>query len=217
MLATMIIESGLAVYTFFRHRKGLFGKVVVAVLMILAAFQLSEFQICRDRSPMFWSRFGLVAVTLLPVLGLYLISLISHKRHFLRLGYVVATGFVIMIVTAPKDMISSFCGGNYVIFSGSQELFHFFSGYYFGFLVLGIWESLEALNVTRSKWLQRTLQWLVIGYLSFMLPMGIVYAIYAPARLAMASIMCGFAVILAFILAFEIAPKYYRYSGRKEA
>jgi sulfite exporter TauE/SafE len=114
-------------------------------------------------------------------------------------------------------MISSFCGGNYVIFSGSRELFQFFSGYYFSFLVLGIWESLEALNVVRSKWLQRTLQWVVIGYLSFMLPMAIVYAIYAPARVAVASIMCGFALILAFILAFEIVPKYYRYSGQKEA
>ena len=166
---------------------------------------------------MFWSRFGLVAATLLPVLGLYLISLISHKKHFLRFGYLAATAFVILIVRAPKDMISSFCGGNYVIFSGSQELFHFFSGYYFSFLVLGIWESLEALNETRNKWLKRTLQWLVIGYLSFMLPMGIVYAVYAPARLAIASIMCGFALILAFILAFEIAQKYYRYTGHKEA
>ena len=215
MLATMMIEGGLAVYTFFRYRKGLFGKVVVAVLLVLAAFQLSEFQICRDHSPMFWSRFGLVAVTLLPVLGLYLISLVSHKNHFLRFGYVAATAFVILIITAPKDMISSFCGGNYVIFSGSQELFHFFSAYYFSFLVLGIWESLEAFNVTRSKWLQRTLKWLVIGYLSFMLPMGIVYAIYPPARLAVASVMCGFALILSFILAFEIAPKYYRYTGPK--
>lgn len=217
MLATMIIECALAVYTFFRYRKGLFSTSVVAALLLLAAFQLSEFQVCSDRSPQFWSRFGLVAVTLLPVLGLYLISLISHKKRFLRFGYLVATGFVILIVTAPKDTISSFCGGNYVIFSGPQELFHFFSGYYFSFLVLGIWESLEALNVTRSKWLQRTLQWLVIGYLSFMLPMGFVYAIYPPARLAVASIMCGFALILAFILAFEIAPKYYRYTGLKKA
>ena len=217
MLATMIIECGLAAYTFFLYRKGLFAKVVVAVLLSLAVFQLSEYQICGNHHPLFWSRFGLVAVTLLPVLGLYLVSLVSHKKHFLRLGYVAAGAFVITILMAPRDMISSFCGGNYIIFSGSRELFKFFSGYYLGFLLLGIWESLEAMSATRSKWLQLTLKWLIVAYLSFMLPMAIVYAVYAPARVAVASIMCGFALIMAFILTFQIVPKYYGYSGPKQA
>ena len=53
---------------------------------------------------------------------------------------------------------------------------------------------------------------MVIGYLSFMLPMGIAYAFYEPARVAVASIMCGFALSLAFILALRIVPEYYKRS-----
>jgi hypothetical protein len=211
MLATMIIESGLAVYTYRRYGKTLFGRMATVVLILLAAFQLSEYQICADHNALFWSRLGMVAAALLPVLGLYLISLISHKQHFLKLGYAVAAVFVMVIILAPGTLITPSCAGNYVTFSGPVLFFHFYSAYYFGFLVIGIWESIEALNLSRSTTIQRILRWIVIGYLSFMLPMGVVYALYAPARLAVASIMCGFALSLAFILAFRIVPEYCRY------
>ena len=212
MLATFTIESALAVYTLFRYRKGLFSKAVAAILSLLAIFQLSEYQICGDRSALFWARIGFVATTLLPVMGLYLVSLITRKRHFLRAGYVVASVFVLLFVLTPTNIISPACGGNYVIFSGPEQVFWFYSAYYLGFVMLGIWESVEGLSASRSKRVHRLLRWMVVAYLSFMLPTGIVYAAYAPARLAVASVMCGFAVIMALILAFQVVPKYYRYS-----
>ena len=223
MIATAAIELSLAAYTLYRYSisphgtkrssQGRFANVAAAMLFLLAIFQISEYQICREEHGLFWSRFGLVAITLLPIVGLYLVSLISRKQHFLRLGYAIAAASVFVVILAPKSIISSFCGGNYVIFSGPEELFRFYSAYYFGFLVLGIWESVEALNANSSKRKRRLLEWMIVGYLSFMLPTGIVYAAYAPARLAVASIMCGFAVILAVILTFEIVPKYYRHSA----
>lgn len=217
MLATMVIESGLAAYTLGRYRRGIFGKVVAVTLLVLAAFQLSEYQICTNRQSMFWLRFGLVAITLLPILGLYLVSLISHKQHFLRFGYGIGLASAVFIIVAPQNVIHSACGGNYVIFSGPEELFRFYAAYYFGSLLLGIWESIEAEHASRSERVREVLKWLVIGYLSFMLPMGITYAVYAPARQAVASIMCGFAVILAFILTFRITPQYYQHSPAGKA
>jgi hypothetical protein len=208
MLATFVIECGLAAYVFQRYRKSLFASVATAVLLLLAVFQLSEYQICANQDAIFWSRLGLAAITVLPVLGLYLISLVSHKKHFLRLGYVAATVSVVLILLAPRDLISPICAGNYVTFGGPEVLYRFYAAYYFGFLLIGIWESVEALNVSRSKRVHRILRWMVIGYLSFMLPMGIVYAFYEPARMAVASIMCGFALGLAFILALRIVPEY---------
>ena len=212
MVATLIIELGLAIYTFFRYRRGLFGKVAAAILAVLALFQLAEYQVCDNQDAMFWSRLGLSAITLLPVLVLYLISLISKKEHFLKLGYVVVAIFLAFFLLAPKETISSLCGGNYVIFSGPDALYQFYAAYYFGFLMLGIWESVEALNRTSRLIFHSVLKWIVVGYLSFMLPMGIAYAIYPPARSAVASIMCGFAVTFALILTFQIVPKYYKYS-----
>ena len=70
MLATVIIESGLALWTLFRYRQHLFGKIAVAILLLLAAFQISEYQVCGNHDAETWARFGLVAITLLP----------SHKQ-----------------------------------------------------------------------------------------------------------------------------------------
>lgn len=212
MLATLLVESGLAAYLLYRYRKGLFAKVATGILLLLAVFQLSEYQICADRNAVFWSRLGLVAITVLPILGLYLISLISHKQHFLRLGYAAAGVSVFLILLAPRDVIDPICAGNYVTFGGPEVVYRFYAAYYFGFLLIGIWESIEAINLSHSRRIHRILRWMVIGYLSFMLPMGIVYAFYEPARLAVASIMCGFALGLAFILALRIVPEYYKRS-----
>jgi hypothetical protein len=209
MLATLLLEFGLAIYTLFRYRRGIFAKVAAAILVCLGIFQFSEYQICSANVPLVWSRVGLVVITLLPVLGLYLVSLINHNRHFLRFGYIIALLFVLVFIFVPKNTIMPVCGGNYVIFHGPQELYRFYGAYYFGFLMLAIWESL-AMHHTRSIRARRVLRLIVAGYLSFMLPMAIMYALYAPARWAVASIMCGFAIIFALILALKVVPKYYK-------
>ena len=215
MLATVIIESGLALWTLFRYRKNEFGKIAVIILLLLAFFQISEYQVCGNHNAQIWSRFGLVAITLLPVFGFRLISLITKNKYFLILGSALAGLFVLYFIFAPRNDVSSFCGGNYVIFTGPSALYEFFGAYYFGFLILSIWQAIIGRNETASKILKSILKWVVIGYLSFMMPLIIVYTFYAPARVAVASVMCGFAVIFAFILTFDIVPKFYKYSSLK--
>jgi len=210
MLATMAIEGVLAIYVLLRYRNGRFAKVAAVLLILLGIFQLSEYQICGGSNPSFWSHFGLVAITLLPVVGLRLVSLVSKKKHFFFIGYGIAAALALIFVFVPQSITGAYCGGNYIIFSGPAALYEFFGMYYFVFLIFGIWEAVLIMKETPRKIIHRILQWFIIGYLSFMLPMGVVYAFYAPARVAVTSIMCGFAVILAFIVAFEIVPKYYQ-------
>lgn len=211
MMATVIIESGLALWTLFRYRKHLFGKIAVIILLLLAAFQISEYQVCGNHNAETWSKFGLVAITLLPVFGLRLISLITKQKYFVVVGSIIAAILVLCFIFISKDTVSSFCGGNYVIFTGPSSLYEFFGAYYFVFLILSIWEALIAQRETSSKIFKSILRWVVIGYLSFILPLALVYIFYSPARVAVTSIMCGFAVIFAFILTFEIVPKFYEY------
>jgi hypothetical protein len=215
MLATMLIESALAIYVFVRYRRGAFGKLATILILLLGFFQLSEYQVCGDQYPQFWSHFGLVAITLLPVIGLRLISFVTKKRRFLVGGYILAAVLALVFIFDPHSITESFCGGNYVIFSGPTALYQFFGVYYFAFLIFAIWELLETMRKNKNQFIRRVLQWFVVGYISFMAPMGIVYAFYAPARSAVTSIMCGFAVILAFIVAFQIVPEYYRYIYRE--
>jgi len=63
--------------------------------------------------------------------------------------------------------------------------------------------------------MKNVLQWLIIGYLSFMAPMGAVYILFPVTRNAVASIMCGFALCLAVILALKIMPAYDRAHTRR--
>jgi hypothetical protein len=127
------------------------------------------------------------------------------------IGYILAGILALIFIFNSHSITQSFCGGNYVIFSGPTALYQFFGAYYFAFLIFAIWESLEMMRKNENQFVRKVLQWFVIGYFSFMAPMGIVYAFYAPARSAVASIMCGFAVLLAIIVAFRIVPEYYRY------
>lgn len=208
MIATVIIEVVLAIWTLVRNHKSIFGKVAVGILLLLAAFQISEYQVCGNYDGQFWSRFGLVAITILPVLGFYLITFITRSKKFLALGGTIAAAFVAYFIFAPHGAIDAYCGGNYVIFGGPEGLYELFGGYYFGFLILSMWEAMLGIQSTHSARFKSVLKWMIIGYLSFILPLAIVYTVYAPARVAVASIMCGFAVIFAFILAFEIVPRF---------
>jgi hypothetical protein len=220
MLATFLIEAFLATLVFLRHRVTRFGKVAGLVLVLLAVFQFSEYRICTTTGTLrlLWSRLGFVAITLLPVAGLYLVSLVSRTPHFLKLGYVTAAGFAIYFILVPKSVTGAICGGNYVIFNGSNDFYRLYGFYYWGFLVLGIWESIEKIeSLKRQTCTKNLLQWWIVAYLSFMAPMGAAYMFFPETRNAVASIMCGFAIALAFILALKIVPAYDRAHIRRQA
>ena len=213
MVATMLAEIVLAVYVFIRHRMTRFGKVTGLVLVLLATFQFAEYRICTTvgGAVQLWSRIGFIAITLLPIAGLYLVSLVSHKQHFLKIGYASAAAFIVYFILVPKSISSASCSGNYVLFSGPTEFYRLYGLYYWGFLLLGIWESIEKIeSLNRLSKLRSLLQWLIIGYLSFMAPMSAAYLLFPQTRSAVASIMCGFAVTMAFLYALKIVPAYER-------
>jgi hypothetical protein len=210
MLITFVTELVLAAIVFARSGRIRFGQAATLALLLLAVFQLVEFQICANASAtILWARIGFAVVTLLPLLGLYLVSLVSHKTHFLRLGYVAAIGFCAYFLVVPKSITGAVCGGNYVTFDTAQDAYWLFGLYYLGFLLLGIWEAVERIaELKRGSAARGTLYWMIVAYASFMLPMGVVYFAYPETRSAVASIMCGFALIMAFILAMKIVPRY---------
>ncbi|MBI4991972.1 MAG: hypothetical protein HZB99_02030 [Candidatus Harrisonbacteria bacterium] len=207
MLATFLIETILALYVFIRYRTTPFSRLAVLLLMLLAGFQFAEYQICVGSDSIFWSRIGFIIITLLPVLGLHLITLLAGKDYFLKFGYVLMFTYIAIFAFGEKAISQATCGGNYIIFNTAQELWWTYAVYYFGFLFLGIWVAVKTLLVKNAA----ILYWMILGYASFMLPMGIVYLISAAAAWnATPSIMCGFAIIFAIILALKVVPLYYK-------
>jgi len=214
MLFTFISEFILAIYTIVKYRKTAFGRAVALTLIMLGIFQLSEYQICAGTNSLLWSRIGLFAITLLPVLGIYLISILNKNTYFVKIGYVIALAFGSYFLFMPKAVNDAVCGGNYVIISGQEGLYGFWGYYYFGFLLLALWEAMEGIKKSaKKKVMKQILFWFIIGYLSFILPLTLVYIFVADSRNGVASIMCGFAIFFAFILALKIAPLYHKIHG----
>lgn len=210
MLVTFIVEFILATYTFVRSRRTGSNIGIVLILIFLGTFQLSEYMICRGSNTLFWTRLGLFAITFLPVLGYYLVSKIRGSYTVARLSVFLGIAIGIFILFYPPAVTGGVCAGNYVILNVKPAIYQFFGYYYFGFLLLGIGESLHGIQENpKRKYSKQALLWLIIGYLSFILPLTLVYIFMAGARQGVASIMCGFAVVFAFILTFKIAPIYH--------
>lgn len=212
MIITFIIEIALAIYTLIKSRKANSDVGIVMTLVFLAVFQLCEYQICGGYNALLWSRIGLFAITFLPVLGIYLISKLRKEAHLLRIGFLLAIAFVVFFVLVPRTVTGATCGGNYIIFDIESSIHILYGYYYMGFLLLGIFQAILGINSDKSnKSIKKALIWLIIGYLSFILPLTLVYILIPITRMGIASIMCGFAVIFAFILTFKIAPIYHEY------
>ena len=77
---------------------------------------------------------------------------------------------------------------------------------------IGLYECQMCKNIFEaiSNNVKKALKWFIIGYLSFILPLTLVYIFIPITRVAIASIMCGFAIIFAAILTFKIVPLYYK-------
>lgn len=215
MLATFIIEMLLAGYTYIKSRQNKSDLFIVFTLVFLALFQLAEYQICEGNNLLLWARLGLIVITFLPVLGLYLITRLNKKTYLLQIGIVLAIAFTTVILLIPTAVTNATCDGNYIIFNTNFGIFSFYGYYYFGFLILGLFESVKGIHNNQDKEpLKKAFKWFIVGYLSFVLPLTAVYLVVPATRMAVELIMCGFAIIFAFILTFKIAPIYYTYVNK---
>lgn len=209
MLATFIIEIVLAIYTLIRYKMTTIVRLAAAILALLAVFQLAEFSVCgrSNTSALAWSRVGYVAITLLPPLALHLVLAIKNKspRFLLWLAYGTSLGFALFFGLSSQAFAGHVCAGNYAIFQLVHPLGGYYFAYYYGWLLLGIGLSLY-LTINAKQRIREALVLQVFGYLSFLLPTGIVNAVNPQTISGIPSVMCGFAVIYAIILALGIVP-----------
>ena len=211
MLATIIIELSLLIWALVKYRRTTVLIYTAAILLSLAMFQLAEFNTCGrvlGQSGLMWSRIGYVFITVLPPLGLHLISAIAGKRpgRLHLMADVLALMLIAIFGLLPSSIYYAVCGGNYVIFKLHNNLGFIYGLYYLGFLFAGI--ILAAHYMAKaSKKQYAALLWMIIGYLTFLIPTGIVNMLNPATTAGVPSIMCGFAVLYALILAFAILPQ----------
>jgi len=216
MLATLAIETALALYTIWRYNMTVIVRLAVVMLLALATFQLAEYFVCTGIGSMAapWSRVGFVAITALPPLGLHMIHVLAGKprRRLVYGGYAVMVLFMGSFLFSPGIFTGHVCTGNYVIFQFTANITGVYSVYYFGWILVGMglgfrWANeLKAKGKASIKQLQ-TVQGLILGYLVFLVPSALSMAVNPAVRRGIPSVLCGFAVLLALILAFYILPR----------
>ena len=213
MVSTFVVEIALAAFVLWKYRNTLLGRISAVLLVCLALFQLAEWMVCEGAlglDQITWSRIGFVAIGLLPALGLHVVHIITgHRKSIVpTLGYLTTVAFSVYFLVATHGITGAVCGGNYVIFHVSPDAIRAFTFYYYSMLALGAGFALYWAASESNKNIKRALQWFVAGYAVFMVPTAIVNTIDPSTIAAIPSIMCGFAVLFAFILTFGILPAY---------
>ncbi len=209
MLATFIIEVAFALYIIWRYRLTTVSRLVVAILGCLALFQGAEYLICGGLGVQggAWSRIGYSAITLLPPLGIHLALAITSQRKpkLLAATYGTAALFVLYFTFMTQAISGYTCYANYAVFETTQFGSMIYALYYYGWLVTGVVLSLR--RASANPQYKRALQALAFGYLAFILPTTTINLIDPTTIAGIPSIMCGFAVVLAFVLTLRVAPE----------
>lgn len=216
MVATMIVEVSLAVYTVWRYKLNNLVRLVTVMLVGLAVFQLAEYFVCTGFGAMAvpWSRVGFVAITALPPLGLHIMHQLAGKpqRRLVNTAYATMAAYMVLFLVTPEIFVGHVCTGNYVIFQFTANITGLYTVYYFGWILTGIglgfkWAN-ELMAKGKSKLRQlESVQGLILGYLIFLIPSAISMIVRPDARRGIPSVLCGFAVLLAFTLTAYILPR----------
>jgi len=212
MIATFFIEIALVVYTLFFLKLNKSTKIGVILIICLAIFQLAEYGVCESYgTASLMAKLGFIAITLLPPLGLHLVITIGNRNYKpLIVGAYLASLVWIFIFIFGSIMSGSVCEGNYVIFNIAEPYEGIYYLYYNFLLLLAMGLAISFAQKKRNapKNIRRALHALVLGYLAFIVP-SIFFTLindYKGNDSPLPSVMCGFAVTLALILALRTIP-----------
>jgi len=208
MLATFLIEFGLAIYTLFRYKMTTISRLAVVMLFSLGTFQLAEYMICGSLgwTNLQWPKLGYVAITLLPALGIHMIVALANKKIPTLTGaaYAGCAAFVVFYVMNTDAISGEACYANYAVFYTHPTISHLFATYYYGWLIVGTYLAWLWGKDQPNK--RKSLHGMTLGYLVFLIPTTAFNIINPETVKGIPSIMCGFAVLLAFILVSRVLP-----------
>jgi hypothetical protein len=216
MIATMVIEVSLALYTIWRYKLNQLGRLVVLLLTMLASFQLAEYFVCTGSvgHAQFWSRVGFAAITTLPPLGLHILHVLAGKRSkaLVQFAYGSMFAFIGIFLLVHGAFSNHECTGNYVIFHIRPHLGGLYWIYYFGWIGVSIALAVKWLREIKQTGKQavrqlQAIEGLTFGWFVFIIPTALANAVNARSRQGIPSIMCGFAVLFALIVVLYVLPR----------
>ncbi len=212
MMFTFLFEILAAFFIWFTYDKHKATKIITALLVCLAIFQLAEYNVCEGAfgiSAANWSKIGFVSISLLPPLGIYLLQSLSktkNQKGLTQVSFGTAAVFSGIFLFTTTGVSPNVCMGNYVIFKVNELINYAYGIYYWGWLIVGVMLSFVEFKRNKNKKIRQAIKYTGIGYLVFMIPTTVVNIIDPVTISGIPSIMCGFAILLAVALVFKVMP-----------
>lgn len=208
MLITFLIEFAFGLYVIWKYKKSTIKQLVIATLFALGTFQLAEYLLCGGLglSNIDWARIGYVSITLLPALGIHMIVTLANKKAPIIVGaaYASAAAFVFYYIFGANAVTHQACYSNYAVFANHENSGLYFGVYYYLWMIIGIWLAwIWGKQMPERK---KSLNAMTLGYVAFILPTTFFNIIDPKTVHGIPSIMCGFAVLLAFSLVLKVLP-----------
>jgi hypothetical protein len=153
-----------------------------------------------------WARFGYISITLLPALGIHMITELAGKKKpwLVSTAYATCAVFVAYYLFHIDSIIGQACYANYAVFYTAHISSFFYGIYYYGWLLIGTY---LAWTWSKEKPKHRiALRAMALGYLVFILPTTFFNIVDPTTVLGIPSIMCGFAVLFALTIAIKVLP-----------
>ena len=203
------IEFAILIMVVLLNRDHPYFWTTISLLALLQLYQLSEFLICSGIAPAIFIRIGYVIITFLPPTGYFLSSQISgwkNKSNILGkdyiLGFILGLGFAIYYLVDTASVTLLDCNPFYATYDSKYSLAY--GIFYYGYIMFGIallfysigFGIYKEQNYPNKKYAILIL----IGYLSFLVPMHLMTLIDVSWLKVVPSVMCKYAILLAISL-----------------
>jgi len=205
-IATACFEIAVAVWALRGPGERAIIRTTGAILLLLATYQIIEVSICSNVSAAgFLPQLAFIAVTWLPPLGLILIAKLyrPRSRMLYRNAYsmlAVALGIVVWIALDRGFVSVSVCTAVFARYNTATPRFMLYSGFYWLGLLGMILFSGYGVKTCIDCHRRRLLFQVFAGTLAFVVPSLLASYFVPPARGALPSVMCHFALLLAIFL-----------------
>ena len=201
-LIFFIIELGFLIFIVFKNRRHPQFVWIVLLMVFLQVYQLMEFLMCVGVDPNIIGRLGLVSITFLPPLGVLLASYVTNLKHWINWsGMLCGLGLSIYYLIVPNAFSLQTCNPFYAVYT--YPLGNLYGMFYFGFIGWAFTLIIIGWIVNGKKGrkeLNKKATFVLIGYISFLLPMAITVVVDFSTSSAVPSIMCKYAILLAIAL-----------------
>ncbi len=193
------IEFFILVAVIIFNRNHPFFWSIASMLVLLQLYQLAEFLICIGVNENITGKIAYTIITFLPPLGYFLSSkVVGWKFPDYWIGFAAATGFSLYYIVTPGSVGLVSCNPFYAVYSVHHAFYY--GIYYMGILVYSIFFLAAHLIFRRSKVDRKSSLFVLLGYLSFLVPMYLMVWVDSYFANKVTSIMCKYALLLAIIL-----------------